>query len=617
MGNSWTKVIVVFLLMFFVGDLAAQTPWKCDGRAIGTYNPGSNSYTDDTKLYSAVFDAAGNVTYIDKTATAGIGLNAIGYRKQDGFVYGVRYTKGDNTVNELCRIDSAGSIVSVGDITGLKANVQYFAGAVDANGYLYVSSGSGSSPYQLYKIDIATRVATDLGTLTYRLIDMAFDPITNELYATSAAAETNTGNLIKINTATNPATITDLGSMQVFMFGIFFTDAAQLYGFGRAAIDNSTAYYKMSKTSSAIISAGAGPSATNADACSCPYRLSHTLQNKATCLNPGQDSSFTVTVTNITSTTVSARFTLTMDKRFFFTETATQIQNNVKASFPGSTAAVNITNSNGGTNNAIVISDIAVSATSLATAAASFKLAFKTKTSGFIAGEHISFQSVLDVPGGALNLGADVSDNPLTAQLDDATTLTICGPEDGSLPVSITDFKGQLNQKTTNLSWDAVQELNIQRYEVERSFNGESFAKLADVTAKGISNRTSYQFADVNIPANAVVYYRLKIVENSGLIKYSSIIALKMNDLTIQTTVYPSPFKDKLAVNTYAQTKGNMLIEIIDGTGRKLIEKNTNVTEGNNTITLNGLNGMQEGFYFIKVYNNGKLIQTKKTMKMQ
>ena len=77
MEKNWTKVIVVFLLIISSGSLIAQTPWKCDGRAIGTYNPGSNSYTDDTKLYSALFDAAGNVTYVGKTATSGIGLNGI------------------------------------------------------------------------------------------------------------------------------------------------------------------------------------------------------------------------------------------------------------------------------------------------------------------------------------------------------------------------------------------------------------------------------------------------------------------------------------------------------------------------------------------------------------
>ena len=114
-----------------------------------------------------------------------------------------------------------------------------------------------------------------------------------------------------------------------------------------------------------------------------------------------------------------------------------------------------------------------------------------------------------------------------------------------------------------------------------------------------------------------MVYYRLKIVDNDGSFKYTSIVVLKMNGVAGETTVYPSPFNDKLAVNTYVETKGNVLIEITDGIGRKMIEKNTNVDAGNNTITLNGLNQMQEGFYFIKVYNNGKLLQTKKTMKLQ
>ncbi|MGG9971475.1 DUF6923 family protein [Ferruginibacter sp. SUN002] len=615
MKKNLTKAIVVFLLTFYVGNSFAQTPWKCDGRAIGTYNPGSNTFTDDTKLYSAVFDALGNVTYLDKPATTGIGLNALGFRKQDGFVYGIRYTNYDGNLNHLCRIDSTGIIDDLGSVSGLITNVQYFAGSFDLNGDLYATSGSGSSPYQLYKINVATKVATDLGTMPYRIIDMAFDPITNDLYATSSNLTNNGGELLKIDLSTNPATVTSVGSFSVFMFGLFFADGNQLYGFGRSAEDNTTSYYKLNKTNGSVTSAGDGPMATNADACSCPYRLSHSLLGKATCINVGEDAVFKVAITNITSAPQNTKFDLTLDKRFKFTESASQIQTNIQAAFPGSSAVVTISNANGGTNNVISISTITVPVTTSVPSTVS--LAIKAGVLGFTPGEQIIFQSTISVPGDPLNLGTDVSDDPLTAQLDDATTLTICLPDEGPLPVSITDFKGQLNQGTANLSWKTNNELNTRKFEIERSFDGTSFAQLNVVAAKGSNASSAYQFSDAGIPANAVVYYRLKIIDNDGSFKYTSIVVLKTDDIAKEAAIYPSPFNDRIAVTTNVETKGKVIVAITDAAGRKMTERSTTVEPGSNTVTLDGLGKLQEGFYFIQIYNNGKLISTKKTMKLQ
>ncbi|MES2429568.1 MAG: T9SS type A sorting domain-containing protein [Bacteroidota bacterium] len=610
------KTSVFLLLTFCINAAFAQKPWKCDGKAIGTYNPESNTFTDDTKLYSAVFDASGNVNYLDKPATQKVGLNALGFRQQDGFVYGIRYSGYDNQVNELCRIDSTGEIISLGKITGLTANVQYFAGAFDANGYLYATTGSGSAPYELFKIDVSKREATDLGTISYRLIDMAFDPITNDLYATSANAINNGGELIKIDISTIPAKVTSVTVLNVFMFGVFFTDAADLYGFGRSVVDNSTAYYKIDKKDGSIINAGAGPSATNADACSCPFRLSHSLQGRFNCINIEDNSMLTIAVTNITAETQKATFDLTIDKRFKFSETADQIKISIQTYFPGSIPEVYLSDAYGGTDNVISIKNIAIPVTTTAAAAKFFKLAIKARTNNFVTGEKILFQSTINVPGNSLNLGADVSDDPLTAHLDDATTLTICAAEAAPLPVTITDFKGQFDQKIAHLSWTTNHELNVQRFEVERSFNGVNFERSNVLNASGNSLAHSYQYSDVNVQGNAVVYYRIKVIDNDGSFKYTSVVVLKNNDDVKETLVYPSPFNDKIAISTFVQNKGNITISVIDGIGRKVAEKRSIVSAGDNTITLDGLTKLDEGFYFINIYNNDKLVKTKKTMKL-
>lgn len=613
-----TIVYVTFIVAIST-KLSAQTPWKCSGKAIGTYNPLGNSYTDDTKLYTANFDASGNVTYINKPATTGIGLNGIGFRPQDNFVYGVRYTNNNGKNNELCRIDSSGTIVSLGAISGLKDDVQYFAGGFDSKGYLYVSSGSGSTPYYLYKIDVTALTATNVGSIgDYRLVDLAFDPLTDSLYASSSNVNSNGGNLINIDITANPITISDKGTMDVFMFGLFFADGAQLYGFGRQT-DNSTAYFKIDKTNAGLTNAGAGPSATNADACSCPFTLSQTLAATSNCVNPGQNTTLTATITNLSSAKQNATFDLTLDKRFSFTQTSAQIQSYLQSLFPGSTAVVTLSNDSNGVNNKISINTIAVPITTSTAKAIPFDLAIKVNPAYYSLGEIISFQSTVNVPGNSLNTGAVLSDNPLTAQLNDATTLSICLPEAGPLPVTITDFNGQVNENNANLSWNTKEEINLKNYEIERSTNGSDFVKVGTVSSKG-NNQTenSYQFEDVNVSNLATtLYYRMKMIDMNGNYKYSPIVVLKFNGLKGQIMIYPSPFIDKINVNISTEINENVTIILTDALGRRLISKTVAVENGDNAINLDNLSYLQKGMYFITIYQGQQLLENKKIIKIQ
>ncbi|MGG9971476.1 DUF6923 family protein [Ferruginibacter sp. SUN002] len=606
MKQTSLKQILAVLLLQLSLTASAQTPWKCDGRVIGTWSA-SEGASISTNLYTASFTPSGNVSYVNKPATANIGLNAIGFRKQDGFVYGIRYES--SNANALIRIDSAGTMTNLGNISNMTGDA-YYAGAVDVNGYLYVTRNS--SPYTLYKVDVTTKTATSIGGTGRTFVDIAFDPLTNTLYGVSGA----TLYTIDINSGAS----TQVGSSYTgTMFGLFFTDGAELYGFHTSNVNSSstpTTYYKINKATGTRTAAGSGPQATRADACSCPFRLSHTMKSKSNCMLAGQDSVFTIAITNITSSTQNATYDLTMDKRFSFTETAAQIQANIQAAFPGSSAVVTITSANGGTNNVISVNSISVPVTD--PTPASFKLAWKAKATGFTSGEQILFQSVIDVPGNTLSLGADFSDDPLTAQLDDATTLTICVPTGGPLPVSITDFKGQLDQKNANLNWVTQQELNTQKFDVEKSFDGVNFSKVASVPAKpntGIA--MSYQYTDINVAGGSIVYYRLKAIDNDGNFRYSPVIILKVNATLGQTTIYPTAFTGRISVNTGVAVNSKVTISLSDAVGKKVAEKTTLINTGNNTITLDGLSQLQQGFYFVKIYNGEQLLETKRVIKLQ
>ena len=73
---------------------------------------------------------------------------------------------------------------------------------------------------------------------------------------------------------------------------------------------------------------------------------------------------------------------------------------------------------------------------------------------------------------------------------------------------------------------------------MERSSNGRDFSPLGIVTSRNSSIATSYSFTDAN-PVKGGSWYRLRIVEQSGVSKYSPIAAIVIDEKG-KNTLYPS-----------------------------------------------------------------------------
>lgn len=99
--------------------------------------------------------------------------------------------------NHMVRIDSDGSVVDFGPVSGLP-NTTYHAGEIDDNGYLYVVPFNSSGT--LYRIDIgnltATSVALDDNVDVW---DLAYSITDNLLYAVNRTGGANSGKLASIN----------------------------------------------------------------------------------------------------------------------------------------------------------------------------------------------------------------------------------------------------------------------------------------------------------------------------------------------------------------------------------------------------------------------------------
>jgi|GEM_PF-1638909 len=184
------------------------------------------------------------------------------------------------------------------------------------------------------------------------------------------------------------------------------------------------------------------------------------------------------------------------------------------------------------------------------------------------------------------------------------------------LPVTLVEFKGNLNRNIAKLMWKVTNEINMNYYDIERSTDGTNFTKVANLTATNSAIATSiinYSINDdISNVGSTVVYYRLKMMEKSGKFKNSNVIAFKLNG-TDRTgiVVNPNPATTffNLKVNTSKEAMAT--IRIVDLSGRMVLSQVSKVSVGTNAFAFNNLSSFSAGTYSVQVMIDGELYTEK------
>ena len=115
------------------------------------------------------------------------------------------------------------------------------------------------------------------------------------------------------------------------------------------------------------------------------------------------------------------------------------------------------------------------------------------------------------------------------------------------LPVNLVNFSGTPQKEGTLLEWSTAEEVNNNRFDIERSIDGDTYEVIASVPGKGNSILlTNYLYTDKNL--FPVAYYRLKQVDLDGRFDYSKVVQVK-NDYAGKLMVYPNPFGAQLVID--------------------------------------------------------------------
>ncbi|MEP6844505.1 MAG: C25 family cysteine peptidase, partial [Panacibacter sp.] len=146
--------------------------------------------------------------------------------------------------------------------------------------------------------------------------------------------------------------------------------------------------------------------------------------------------------------------------------------------------------------------------------------------------------------------------------------------------------------KTVELKWTVTNELNVSVYDVQFSKDGRSFTTIGKVAPSGSAAAIKqYGFIHSN-PINGANYYRIKMTDKDGSVKYSPVRQAEINVGNI--LVYPNPFKNFLNI-ILKDGAATVKLRITDVSGKLLLQQTFS-----GATTLN-INNMAAGMYILQV----------------
>lgn len=228
-----------------------------------------------------------------------------------------------------------------------------------------------------------------------------------------------------------------------------------------------------------------------------------------------------------------------------------------------------------------------------------------------------SGNTIMPADGGTFNSLFGYSLNPLSPLVDKALTTANMGTHDffgnalplssnydigaseampiSVLPLSIISFSGKTKENELQLQWKAANEEYLDRYEIEKSVNGDKFKTIGSVNANGLGN---YLFIDDNWKIKEAIY-RLRYIYPSGKFGISQGIKISNSDVKNASAFYKEGQGAELEL--YCSKKQQAVISVYSQSGSLLLSSARNLSEGYNAINIEQATNWQSGIYFIQI----------------
>ncbi|HLG40309.1 MAG TPA: T9SS type A sorting domain-containing protein, partial [Chitinophagaceae bacterium] len=172
------------------------------------------------------------------------------------------------------------------------------------------------------------------------------------------------------------------------------------------------------------------------------------------------------------------------------------------------------------------------------------------------------------------------------------------------LPADGLTALANLNGNIATVKWSTLSEQNTSHFVVERSLDNKDFTPTGNtVDAAGYSvEKREYQLQDdiSGLLQNKAVYYRVKLVDMDGKVKYSNVVVVKLSQ-KLQVAAWPNPFQSSVTISVTSDKATTFDIRMIDINGKLIRKMSQSVAKGTTQIALRDFDRLPTGIYLLEM----------------
>lgn len=183
-----------------------------------------------------------------------------------------------------------------------------------------------------------------------------------------------------------------------------------------------------------------------------------------------------------------------------------------------------------------------------------------------------------------------------------------CGPP---LKVDLLSFNGKHFNDKDQINWTTSNEDGPVQYFVEKSLDATTFKDIGTVNGyNNGQNINTYSFTQPDTIFGAV-YYRLRIVDQQGKVKFSRVIQLNGKNNEINFVNVINPFSQKLQFEIVSSSNGTANMDLVSLQGVVVKRKEFGLNVGINNLLMNNTDNLPAGVYILRIEFNGNIVQKK------
>lgn len=172
------------------------------------------------------------------------------------------------------------------------------------------------------------------------------------------------------------------------------------------------------------------------------------------------------------------------------------------------------------------------------------------------------------------------------------------------LPQRVVTFRAFSVADRIDLAWQVVNESALDRYEVQRSADGNTFFTIGKVQS---SNIGSYRFSDKH-PLPGINSYRLKLDgEENGFVFSNVASATPYGASKIDVAIRPNPVFGHATLRIFSAESALAEVRVLNMYGSVVHTQQVKIISGENKIQLNGIEKIPAGMYQVFVSCSGQI----------